>query len=206
MSIIYQELPEHQKDKEKNTYCIKRRELEDLKKDDFIEKNLDSLKVKYLEVDAAAFDLEIDGSPVVTGVKTKGNANVGKIKASTNVVLSMIGFSMFITAIGLELDGRQFANQMESFWHYCMKCVSDIGVILWQTMRGMLKVRGIVSSEFTQPFIGRNKVFKDYYLWRLSQNKISESEYNEIVNYTDEVEVTLTAKQYEEMVKKSESK
>lgn len=196
------ELPERQAEKETNRYCIRRTELENLKKPEFIEKNLDALKVKYWEVDPAVFELEIDGSQTFTGVKTKGNVNAGKIKASTNVVLGMVGFSMFISAIGLELDGQEFANQMESFWHYCMKCVSDVGIILWQTMRGMFKARSIISSEFTQPYNGRNKVLKDYYKWRFENNKIDEQEYREIIDYKDEVEVTLTAEQLKKLTEK----
>lgn len=185
------DLPEKQAEKLTNRYCILRQQLEDLKKPDFVEKNLDSLKVKYLEVDPTVFDLEIDGAIPVHGTKTKGNVAIGKVKASSNVVFGMVGFSMFITAIGLELNAEQFADQMEAFWHYLLKCATDIFIILWQTLRGMLKVRKIISSELTQPYVGRNKVLKDYYTWQKENNLISEEQYYNIIEGKEEyIEVT----------------
>ena len=186
------ELPERQVEKEKNKYCIKRKELEDLKDKDYIKKNLESLKVRYSYVDPTVFELEIDGSAVITGVKVKGNIGAGKVKASSNVVLGMVGISMFLTSIGLELNQEEFASQMVRFWHYVMKCAADVGTILWQVYRGMSQSRKIISSELTQPYVGRNKVLKDYYKWRLEEGKIDVDKYNSIVNYKDEVEVEMT--------------
>ena len=190
--LFSSELKERQLEKSKNRYCIKRQELEDLKKDDFIDKNLDSLKVKYAYVDPTVFELEIDGSVVSTGVKVKGNVGAGKVKASSNVVLGMVAISMFLTSIGLELNQQEFANQMVRFWHYVMKCAADVGTILWQTYRGMSQSRKIISSEYTQPFTGRNIVLKDYYKWQYEQGKIDTDKYNSIVNLKDEIVVELT--------------
>lgn len=193
------DLPERQEEKKINKYCIIRSELEALKDDEFIKKNLDSLKVKYIEVDATVFDLEIDGAAAVHGTKTKGNVGLGKVKASGNVILGMVGFSMFLTAIGLELNAEQFEDQMVAFWHYLLKCVTDVGVVLWQTFRGMLKTRKIISAELTQPFVGRNKVLKEYYKWQLDNGKLSNDEYNNIINVKEEYEVELTESELKEL-------
>ena len=193
------DLEERQQEKLKNRYCIKRQELEDLKKDDFIKKNLDSLKVNYYYVDPTVFELEIDGSVAIRGVKTKGNVNAGKIKASSNVVLGMVGFSMFLTAIGLELNQEQFANQMVAFWHYCLKCVTDVGIVLWQTYRGMLNSRKIISQEYTMPYVGRNKVLKEYYRWQFDTNVIDKSKYESIVKLQEIVEIELTPEQLQKL-------
>ena len=189
------DLPEKQNLKMTNKYCMIRRELEELKSPAFIEKNLDALKVKYYEVDPSVFNLEIDGSPTIHGTKTKGNVSLGKAKASSNVAIIMIGLSMFLTAIGLEMNKEQFVDQMESFWHYLLKCTTDVGIVLWQTLRGLLKTRGIISAELTQPYVGRNKVLKEYYKWRLDENKISQEEYESIVGVTDEIEIEVTKEQ-----------
>ena len=195
------DLPERQEEKKTNRYCIKRQELEDLKKPEFIEKNLESLKVRYYYVDPAIFELEIDGSSVIKGVKTKGNINAGKVKASSNVILGMVGFSMFLTAIGLELNQEEFANQMVRFWHYLMKCATDTGIVLWQTYRGMLHSRKIISSELTQPYAGRNRVLKDYYRWRFDEKKIDYDKYCSIVKLQEEIEVELTEEQLKKLQK-----
>ena len=192
-------IKERQIEKEKNRYCIKRAQLEELKSPEFIKKNLESLDVKYTAVDPAVFELEIDGSSVSTGVKTKGNVSVGKIKASTNVVLGMVGFSMFLTAIGLEMNKEEFENQMIAFWHYLLKCATDVGVVLWQTYRGMLNSKKIISNELTQPYAGRVKVLKEYYKWQLDEKKITEEQYNSIINFKNEIEVEMTEEELKKL-------
>ena len=171
------DLPEHQELKKTNKYCVIRQELEDLKKDDYIAKNIESLKVRYIEVDPTIFELEIDGSKPSYGIKTKGSIGIGKVKASSSVAVGMLGFAMFTTALAFEFSKEQFESQMEAFWHYLIKCVEDIGVVLWQLFRGMLKTRKIISSEYTQPYAGRVKVYSDYQKWRLEQSKITKDEY-----------------------------
>lgn len=195
------ELPERQAEKEKNWYCRRRKELEELKDIEFIEKNLDSLKVNYRMVDPTVFELEIDGSAVVSGVKTKGNVGAGKVKASSNVIISMVGFSMFLTAIALELNQQEFANQMVRFWHYVMKCATDVGIVLWQTYRGMLMARKIISSEYTEPYVGRNKVLKDYYKWRYDEGKITEDKYISITKLQEEIEIEMSEDELKNLTK-----
>ena len=106
---------------------------------------------------------------------------------------------MFLTAIALELNQEEFANQMVRFWHYLMKCVTDVGIVLWQTYRGMLNTRKIISSELTQPYVGRNKVLKEYYKWRLEQGKLTDKEYTSIVRFQEEIEVELTEEQLKKL-------
>lgn len=192
------DLPEKQELKKTNKYCIHRQRLEDLKDPEFIKKNIDSLKVKYYEVDATAFELEVDGTAVTRGVKTIGSVGLGKAKASANVVIGMIGFSMFLTAIGLELNAEQFEDQMVAFWHYLLKCATDVGIILWQTFRGMLSTRKIISNELTRPYVGRNKVLTEYLEWRLSTNQPDSLSYKELHKDDDIQEIEIT----EETLKK----
>lgn len=190
------DLKENQEKKKHNKYCIKRQELEDLKKDDFIEKNLASLKVKYYEVDPVVFDLEIDGAPAQKGVKTKGNAINERAKATTTMVVGMVMFSMFITAFGLEANKQVFEDQMVAFWHYCLKCVQDIGIILWQVSRGALKTRKIISSSLTEPYAGRIKVLTDYLEWRLTNNRPNSLVYDEL---NSEVEIEMTEEELQKI-------
>ena len=189
-------IAELEEKKKINKYCIVRQELEDLKDEDFINKNLDSLKVRYIEVDPTIFELEIDGSKPVYGTKTKGSATVGKVKASSGVAAGMLGFAMFTTALVFEFNSQQFASQMEAFWHYLLKCVEDVGVVLWQLFRGMMKTRKIISSEYTQPYAGRVQVYSSYQKWRLDQGKITYEEYVRIMRIK-------TAKQVEEELQKN---
>lgn len=183
------ELPEHQALKEKNFYCRRRAELEKLKSDEFIDKNIDALKVNYLEVDPAIFQLEIDGSIKLRGTKTKGNVGMGKVKATGSMVFGMVGFSMFVTAFGITADKQEFANQMERFWHYLLKCAEDVGIVLWQVTRGLLRAKKIISSELTQPYAGRNKVLTEFVEWELEQGYIDQDYYNNLMTELKNVKI-----------------
>lgn len=188
--------------KAKNRYCKKRKELEFLKSDDYINKNIGNINVKYPWVDESLFELEIDGAEPKSKIKVKGNLALGRAKTSINVVLGMVAFSMFITAFRLELNQETFVSQVEAFWHYFLKCTEDVGIILWQTTRGMFKARKIISSELTQPFVCRIRVLEEYYKWRKENGVITEEEYKEIVNWNppdDDVveEVEMTKEEFE---------
>lgn len=190
------ELEERQEEKLKNRYCIRRKELEDLKNPTFIEKNLDSLKVKYSEIDPSVFDLEIDGSVTYTGKKVKGNVGAAKLKATSSMVLGMVAFSMFVTSIGLEVNQEEFEENMVAFWHYLLKCCEDVGIVLWQVFRGMLKVRSIISSEYTKPFTDRIDVLTKYLEWRLTTNQPDSKIYTELHKDESVEEIELTEEQY----------
>lgn len=182
------DLPENQEAKKKNRYCVIRKELENLKSEEFVEKNLDSLYVRYYEVDPSVFELEIDGSPSIRGVKTKGSLAVGRAKATSSVILGMVCASAFFAAFGLTADKEQFDDQMVAFWHYFLKAAEDLFVILWQTFQGMLRTRRIVSQQYTEPYAGRVSVLTAYLEWRLNQGLPDTKSHIEINKMLEEKE------------------
>lgn len=183
-------LPENQEKKIKNKYCRIRQELEDLKKDDYIDKNLEGISVRYMEVFPEIFKLEIDGTTVSRGVKTKGNVALGKAKATSSMVFGMLAFSAFVASFGLEMDQEEFASNMEAFLHYLLKCVEDVAIIIWQSLRGALRTKRIISSELTQPYEGRNTVLLSFLTWKTYEShSMSEEEYKRIVDELNNIEI-----------------
>ena len=183
------DLPENQELKKKNRYCRIRKELEELKSDEYIEKNIDSLYVRYYEVDPSVFELEIDGSPTIRGVKTKGSLTTGRVKATSSMVMGMVLVTTFFTAFGLEADKEVFEDQMTAFWHYFLKAAEDLFIILWQAFQGMLRVRKIVSQQYTEPYAGRVTVLTRYLEWRLNNNIPETKSHREIAEMIKEEEV-----------------
>ena len=122
----------NEEEKAKNRYCQKRKELEELKSDEYIDKNIDNIIVRYNEVDPIIFELEIDGGNTYRGVKVKGNANIGRTRLTSGVIGGMVVFSMITTSIILSPDQQQFENQVLAFWHYVLVCCEDVGVVLQQ--------------------------------------------------------------------------
>lgn len=192
-------LPEHAEAKARNHYCIKRGELEALKKPDYIDSNIDSLDVKYTEIDPALFELEIDGSTKGQNNQVVGSIAKGRAKASANIVMVSVTISCFLAAIALGVDEQEFANAAVKFWHYCLKVVADIGVVVWQLFNGTMKTRRIVSTQLTTPFVNRNKVLMGYYKWRQANGKDVPQCY---LNIFKEKEETPTIELTEEELKK----
>lgn len=188
------DIPEKQQEIElersKNRYCVKRKELESLKTDEYIERNLDSISVKYAYVDPIVFDMDIDGKSVYKGVKVKGSTTKARAKKTSSVMLSMICVSAFLTSIGLDANQEQFENQMVAFWHYVLTCAEDVGVILWKVLSGIFASRKMINSEITRPLVDRNMILVNYLDWCV-ENNIETSKAKQIYDKIVESETKL---------------
>jgi len=187
--LYIKELPEYEQEKANNKYCIRRKQLEELKSEKYIEKNLDSLNVRYLEIDPAVFELEINGAQKTTGIKTRGSVTGGKVKASLNVALTITLITAFTTALSFEMSGSELVEEVGSFMNYLIKCVIDVATIIWQLVRGLFAARTLVSKELTEPYRGRNEVLMRYIEWRIVEKIPDTAVYGEL-NKNTYVEMT----------------
>lgn len=171
--------------KAQNKYCVRRKELEELKSDEYIEKNIDSITIRYHRIDPIIFELEIDGKSRYHGVKVSGSVGLGRARFTSAVIMSMVLISMLFASIGLSPDQEEFASQAERFWHYLLRCATDVGIILYQTFRGMVSARKLVSQEMTAPLVGRNYILDKYYAW-VVDNDIAPSRGEQIAKLVGE--------------------
>ena len=183
-------MEEVNKERAKNRYCVKRKELEELKSEKYINENLDSINVRYNFIDPVVFDMELDGKSNYNGVKVKGSVYNGRARATVNVLIGMLGISMFVASIGLDASQEELIDNATAFWHYLLTCAEDVGIIIWQTLRGIFGSRKIISSEITQPLIGRNQVLLSYIQW-CCDNNIETSKAKKIYDKIVESEVNL---------------
>ncbi len=190
-------IPEREAEKEKNHYCIKRRELEQLKTDEYIQKNIDNIFIKYGEVDPAAFELEVNGATKFEKNRVTGSVTKGRAKESSNVILGMVAVSMLTTSFTLSANKEQFESQMIAFWHYVLKTCEDILIVGWQFLNGLLRTRNIVSAQLTVPYATRNQILIEYLNWRKENQlpdtyaytelkKVDEEEEEEVIEMTEE--------------------
>lgn len=188
-----------------NKYCIRRKELEYLKSDEYIDNNIDSVSVKYSRVDPSVFDLEIDAKPKHEQWAVKGNVGLGKVKASSTVALSMVIVSMFTTALVISLNQQEFVDQMQAFWYYLLTCVVDAGIIIWNVFRGTRSASAIVSEQLTLPYVNRNRVLSAYIEWKETNNIQPTKSYEKINKLIDEENnvVEMTKEEYEKSLHKS---
>lgn len=169
--LLYSSSKEEDKEKKlKNKYCIKKAELEELKSEEYIKKNIDSLQVKYSYIDPIVFDLEIDGRSTYKGLKVKGNVQIGKAKRTASTIAGMVMISMFTASLFINPNSEEFAKQLSSFWYWFVNCCMDIGIIIWKVLQGFTSSRKIISSELTMPLATRNQILTEYLEWCVSNN------------------------------------
>lgn len=161
-------------EKGKNRYCRKRKELEYLRSDEYIDKNLNSINIRYSMVDPLVFELTLDGKRKYKGVKVSGSVGGEKAKSTATTFLTMIGVSMVITSIALDTNRQQFETQMQAFVYYLLTCAVDTGTIVWRVLTGMFACPKLIRASITEPLIGRNQVLGEYIDW-CSDNKVEKS-------------------------------
>lgn len=187
-----------------NKYCIRRKELEYLKSDEYINANIDSLSVRYSRVDPSVFDLEINAKVKKDNIAVKGNVGLGKVKASANIGLSMVIVSMFTTALVISINQQQFVDQMQAFWYYLLTCAVDLVIVLWNLFRGTRSSSAIISEQLTTPYVNRNRVLNSYIEWKEENNIQPSKSYIKINKLIDEENnvVEMTKEEFEKTLLK----
>ena len=182
--------PDLQQAKANNRYCIKRSQLEELKSDDYINKNFNSIHVAYKDVDPSIFELEIDAKVKTNSIQVKGSLARGRIKSTSSVILTSVGIAAFTTALVLEPNKEEFESQAIAAMNYCIKALADAGTVIWQLFHGMISAKDIVSSQLTQSYAGRNRVLKGYYAWRMEKGEWTPQAYKDTLEEVKYAEIT----------------
>lgn len=164
-------LPDKQKLKETNKYCIRRKQLEYLKSEEYINANLDSLVVKYRDISASLFELEINGTQRIKQNQITGSIGKGRVIGSITTAALVLGITMFFNSWSADPNGQEFADGVQAAVSYVIKMFTDIGIVLWQFIRGIVAASRIVSSQLTHPFVQRVEILKKYYQWRIDNGK-----------------------------------
>ena len=152
-------------------YCKKRSELEYLMTEEYIKNNYDVLNVRYRDIDAEIFELEINGSRKVVQGKVTGSIGKGRLIATSTTIMGVIAISMFFNSFSLEPDMQEFEDELTAALYYIMRAVTDVAIVCWQFMRGVLTTHSIVSNQLTLPLSERVKILKRYYAWRAEHGK-----------------------------------
>lgn len=179
-----------------NKYAAKRYELEQMKTDEFIMKNIDNLEVSYKDIDTSIFELEINGTEKVVQNKVTGSVSKGRAIASISTMIGILGFSVIVTPIGLEPNKEEFDSQMVAAVNTVVRMAQDIGIIVWQFLRGIIGTPKIVSVQMTIPLAERVKILKLYYAWRRANNKEVPQCYLDTLNEKQEEYIEMTEEEY----------
>lgn len=156
--------------KSHNRYCIRRRELEELKSEQYIKDNIGSLSVRYSKVNPSAFEMDIGGKIIDEDNKVTGNVSVGKARATAGIVWGTVFVTAVTSAIIISVNQQGFVDQMQAFWYYLMSTAVDVGLIAWNLFRGTSACRPIIEEQILRPYANRNKILKAHIAWKISEN------------------------------------
>lgn len=154
-----------------NKYCVKRKELEMLKSEEYIRDNLQSLSVKYSKVNPSAFEMDVDGKIRDEDNKVTGSVTVGKASATANVVWGVVLVTAITSAIVVSVNQQEFVNNVQAFWHYLMNAAVDVGIVAWNLFRGTMACKSIIEEQIHRPYVNRNKILKAFIAWKLVERK-----------------------------------
>lgn len=190
-----------------NRYCIRRKELEELKSEQYINDNINSLSVRYSKVNASAFDMDINGKITDEDNRVTGNVTLGKVRATANVVWGSVLITAVMSAIIVSVNQQQFVDQMQAFWYYLLSAVVDVGIVAWNLFRGTTACRPIIEDQIHRPYVNRNRVLKFFIAWKIKNNIQPSKSFLRIRELTKKEEtegefVEMTKEQWENLQRK----
>ena len=199
---------ELERKKAHNRYCVKRRELEELKSEQYINDNIGSLSVRYSKVNPSAFEMDINGKIVDEDNKVTGSVALGKARATAGVVWGSVLITAVMSAIIISVNQQQFVDQMQAFWYYLLSAAVDVGIVVWNLFRGTTACKPIIEEQIHRPYVNRNKILKAFIAWKIKNDvKPSESfkRIQELTNPPKEEFAEISKEDYEKLKQGGES-
>lgn len=154
--------------KKNNKYCKKRKELEYLSSDEYIEKNYSWLDIKvYPQIDSAIFDCPVTNTNI---------AQKYQLTAKTkNAIFATLLSACLITLVtqtiwnSIELNG----NKADALI-IITSLIMDFIFIGWQGLTGIGNAFTIVEQQEILPYVNRNRILEKYMYYK-NPDKLKET-------------------------------
>ena len=158
------ENPKMAERKLKNLYCRKRAVLEAMKDPDWINANIDSLKVSsFKSVDPSVFDLSIDGKERFSGYKLTAHTSAARGAKTANSILYVLMVSAMISTWVISIDEALIEQSFIGWVTATLNAVMDVSFVVWQSIRGCAYAPKLVEDEIHRPYIDRIRILLDYF-------------------------------------------
>lgn len=162
------------KDEKARKYYIRRCELERLKSDDYIDKNIDSINQAYPAVNEHVFTpyLNVGASEDEKWKVENQTARDVSIKGSTKFVL----VTMITVLMGLFLiqpSTNELLEQANGWIVVMIKYIIRIGMIVGNLVYGLWTGKKIFENNYIMVLQNRTRILKDYVNWTHDHNEKS---------------------------------
>lgn len=147
--------------RDNNPYCIKRKDLEYKKSDEYIEANYDYLDITgYAHIDTAVFEIPV-------AVHHEGNKYqmTSKTKSTIAIIFSTSIFSLIITQSIWNATGF---NSIENYnaLAILMNILIDLVFMVMQAFTGIRQAFTTIDTQEVLPYSNRNRILQEYIYWK----------------------------------------
>ena len=198
------------KDKErkaKNRYCRKMALLTTLKSREWMEANIDAVRVwGYRPIEPSVFNLSIDGKESGTRYKVMSHIGTAKAMSTSTIVLSTVMFTVFMSI--WIIDKAKLKELYENSKALMIAVLAaNVGFILSRMVKGAMNSRKIVENEIHRPYCDRIRILDGYFSseYRPSGLDYREAKAQIYRKANSEVRLTMRDKRKEKPEAKEES-
>lgn len=154
--------------KKTNKYCQKRKELEYILTDEYIEKNFEWLDIKiYPQIDSAIFDCPVTNNNIAKKYQLSSKTK--------NAILGTLLSACFLTLVtqtiwnSIELNGNK-----ADLLVIMASLIMDFIFIGWQGLTGIGNAFSIVEQQEILPYVNRNRILEKYMYYK-NPDKLKET-------------------------------
>ncbi len=144
------------------SYCCKRENLEELLKDDFIDKNILMLNVKFPRVREADFNQIIGNDLGYKTYKTVINVKSNTARAIGSSLIFTVILTLIFGSVALTLDQELAQERLVAIFGIIINALLDIGLTLWRFLNGYFDSERIVREEDLHACLDRNELLVLY--------------------------------------------
>ena len=159
---------ENEEVKKTNKYCQKRKELEYILTDEYIEKNFEWLDIKiYPQIDSAIFDCPVTNNNIAKKYQLSSKTK--------NAILGTLLSACFLTLVtqtiwnSIELNGNK-----ADLLVIMASLIMDFIFIGWQGLTGIGNAFSIVEQQEILPYVNRNRILEKYMYYK-NPDKLKET-------------------------------
>ena len=143
-------------------YKQNRKTYEEYLTDEYIDKNIHVLNVKYPVVDKNHFARIDCTDSGFTFYKTSANISGNGAKKIINILIVSLIITLIIGAIAIDLDNELLKNRVLGIFTIIINAVLDIGLTLWQFINCYFHCEKIVRQEDLRSVLDQNELLTEY--------------------------------------------
>lgn len=142
-----------------NNYCIKKKELEYLLSDEYINENINYLNVRCPKIDAAVFDCPVTSDNISTKYQLSS-------KTKSAIFTSLLVASIMFFVIQTIWNSIDLFRNDEALLVVLSSLIMDMVFILWQGLTGINTAFTIIETQEVLPYVNRNRILEKYLYYK----------------------------------------